>query len=341
MIQTKLAVLIAVVIALTHPFVAADDSHSEVRSKLVRALTDADAAVRERAAYRLGVLQWIGAIKPLTERLRVEKDERVRWEIINALGRFGDGAKASVPILIEIMKDPASLKPRGNMVNVVTNVMAVRTLNERAALTLSHIGVPAAAPLADLLGDRKLPKLVRLEAGHALVQMESDAKAVAPALATVLSDPDDEIRSQAIEALRAIGPGAARAVPALTRVLDDSSARVRLGAASALFAIDPKNALTVPRLVAGLREKDARTRWIATTELERVGPKAAAAVGPLIEVLKEKDPENRVAAARALGAIGRPAREAAHILAKVALEDSVERVREAAAEAAAQLRKQE
>jgi HEAT repeat protein len=70
-----------------------------------------------------------------------------------------------------------------------------------------------------------------------------------------LHNPDANVRTDAAEALAALGPEAAAAVPALVAALRDEDPNVRLAAASALGAIGMQGEVAIPALIEALRDK--------------------------------------------------------------------------------------
>lgn len=72
-------------------------------------------------------------------------------------------------------------------------------------------------------------------------------------LLSLLSDPDDQIRLQAVQILAGIGPEAEEAVPALRITLRDPNPLIRKWAARALGQIGPAAGPAVPELIEALR----------------------------------------------------------------------------------------
>jgi len=125
-----------------------------------------------------------------------------------------------------------------------------------------------------------------------------------PELAKALSDPEEEVRYEAAQALADKGEGAAPAVPALIHALADSSQDVRECAAVALGEIGQAASSAVPTLVRVL-ESDSyiHARMSAALALGKIGPSAAASVPNLVRVLDDANPGLRGRAAYALAQI--------------------------------------
>ena len=140
----------------------------------------------------------------------LDRDPKVRRVAANALGKIGPAARASVPLLIELLDD-----------DQVWNA---------AAEALGHIGDEAHAAV---------PKLV--EALHAmrfpLGPSESDA-----------DDYDPREYLSRLHALGGIGAQARVGVPAVLRLANFDDPEIRHAAVLALARIDPANPSVIPRL---------------------------------------------------------------------------------------------
>ncbi len=119
----------------------------------------------------------------------------------------------------------------------------------------------------------------RLQGIKALGLLGHDAGAAAPGLAKMLTNPNDEARSQAAYALARIGPTAASATPALIVALHDKIARVREASAYALGEIGTSAAAAIPALQAALSDANAKVRHQATLALQRIAGETTAGDG--------------------------------------------------------------
>lgn len=138
---------------------------------------------------------------------------------------------------------------------------------------------------------------IRAEAVDLLVDHPSPE--AVPQLIARLADADETVRSLAAEALEQLGRGAAPAIPALIRLSQDPSRFVRGSAIEALGAIGTPEAMSaLNRLLGG---PDAGPRAHAAEVLACFG---AAAVPALTRALDDGDAPVRRAAALALGEIG-------------------------------------
>jgi hypothetical protein len=153
----------------------------------------------------------------------------------------------------------------------------------------------------------------RPAAVRAIGAFGEDAGPAVGDIATVLADPDIQVRLAAAWALSQIGPKAAAALPALGKAVSDSNPRVRGLAALALMAMGPTAAPDVPELVAALSDPVAYVRAPVADALGAIGPAARMAVHPLAERLLAKDEQAGLvlsSIATALGDIGPEAKDA-------------------------------
>ncbi len=305
----------------------------EAVSTLLEGLKDKDSAVRAKAAFALGRCKDDKALGPLVDLLKSEKNGDARWSTIVALGQFGPKGKVAIPLLAQIVKDPASYQRRVP----ISDLMSDQTIANTAARSLGQIGPDSAIPLALVFNDPNCGSMSRLTAAWGLEQMGPNASPAVQTLIFLLHDHDIEVRQRAIRTLGKIGVGAKEAKQSLIICLDDLAPSARIGAAVALYQIDPMNEYTVIALIKGLKNNEPSMRFFAAQELEILGPKAHAAVGHLADALGDQDPEVRRMVARALERIGPPARAALPSLQK-ALKDQNQGVRESAAKAIKKIR---
>lgn len=179
----------------------------------------------------------------------------------------------------------------------------------------------AAPALASLLtkGDDE----VRLSAAVALGKIGKEA--VAP-VAKLLDGGDGDTRYYALAALGWIGPAANSTEPVVFKLLEDKNDSVRAKAAFALGHIgaDPKKA--VRPLLKLLIEKNEAVRGSAGAAL---GNFKEHAVPGLIEALQDDFMTMRLEAAKALGQIGPPAKSASDKLRTAAADPANEVAEEA------------
>jgi hypothetical protein len=166
-------------------------------------------------------------------------------------------------------------------------------------------------------------------------------KPAVPVLVNFVETSDRSIkRSNALWALREIGPQAAEAVPALIRMLNQRGEGEHPEAvANALGGIGPGARAAVPALAKLRADDDKRIRSAAARALSRIDPTVVAAVAALVEAL---DSDSEADACESLGRMGPVARAALPALeAKVRQWEKDERLRAAAAEAIKKIRGEE
>jgi HEAT repeat protein len=170
---------------------------------LIQGLHDPASIVRSRAATGLGKLRRNPheTVPALIGVLR-DSNESVQRAAGIALGQLGPEAKAAIPHLGARLTDVSSLRSRrfGGKCD--------EEPEEWAARALSNIGVEAAPALGEALTHEKAR--VRFQAALALERIGPEAKAAIPQLKKLLSDPATGVRTQAMDALKAIDPELAK-----------------------------------------------------------------------------------------------------------------------------------
>ena len=96
-----------------------------------------------------------------------------------------------------------------------------------------------------------------------------------PKLLQALRDEKAEVRGEAAQALRKMGP---EAVPALIEALRDPDVKVRQAAAQALVRADQGAQSAMPALIEALRDPEGEVRAPAAFALGRMGPEAMPAL---------------------------------------------------------------
>ncbi|MFQ5796483.1 MAG: HEAT repeat domain-containing protein [Candidatus Bipolaricaulia bacterium] len=168
---------------------------------LANALQNEDKLVRFHAAAALVMIgpDARDAIPSLTEALR-DESEGVRFTSAFVLGKIGPDAHDAVPGLIEVLRGDVDWRVR-----------------LRAAWALAEIGPDAMGPdtwdtvlqdaippLIEVLENMAAPAIMRQDAAFALGKIGPAAKDAIPALIEAVQDPDAEVRSAAVEALKKI-----------------------------------------------------------------------------------------------------------------------------------------
>jgi hypothetical protein len=131
------------------------------------------------------------------------------------------------------------------------------------------------------------------------------AAAAVSCLTEMLKAGDDDLQTQAADALGAVGPAAEAVVPALAdAVVQDHDRPLRKAAAGALGAIGRRPEAAVPALMDLLKAEDGSERITAAWALGRFGAEAGQAAGFLADMLQDGNCTVAEEAAYALGAIG-------------------------------------
>ena len=218
--------------------------------------------------------------------------------------------RARVMGLLELARnDPQALADNLKDRNKGVRLTACETLETLA----SRPAVPPPAALVALrqaLRDKDAE--VRLRAASVVLLFDPKSK---EALAIILSDlksDNNEARRKASAILedraKLIGPVI---IPALRAALADSEEDVRLDAIQALRELGPTTlAGVMPDLVVCLRDREWSVRMRAMYAIADVGAGAVGAVPRLIEALQDPNERVQVEAINTLGAIGPAARAA-------------------------------
>ncbi|MGD9634609.1 MAG: HEAT repeat domain-containing protein [Pirellulales bacterium] len=140
----------------------------------------------------------------------------------------------------------------------------------------------------------------------------------------MLTDPNPEIRREAIRTLSSDANSARTYLPEFTAALRDSDSSIRVAAALAIQRFDPQNAAHQPILESALRAGQGPV----FLEVGRAGRDAAWAVPTLLTLLDDRRPPIRALAAQTLGAIA-PAEEHVRAALQRSLRDENAAVRNA------------
>jgi HEAT repeat protein len=196
--------------------------------------------------------------------------------------------------------DPQIRAEAGPTLSSFSDVMDART---RLAATRA-VGALLADPDDD----------VRAQALFYLGTMDVEAREFLPGAYAALTDPDPQVRTSAVRAVKMIGPGRDGApTEVIGRLMHllvaDPAPRVREGAADCLGDADVRGTGTLDRyvvtaLIQALADPDAQVRHTVVFALGDLGAAAERAVWPLLQLA---DGEHREAVGFALRDIGTPA----------------------------------
>jgi len=288
-----------------------------------RLLSDTEASIRARAAEVLSKLgpDAAPAAEALGQALTVEKNDGVRYRLVEALIALEAAAKPAAPALLPFLSNksvPLSLR------------LQLPRLLARADPTSQ----PTVAALITASNDMDLT--FRLAAINALGLLDPmPTEALDRLLTLARSDPRWPIRQAALRALAWAGPRAKPIRGEVEAIAPGSLAELALWRTVILAAIDGQLASTANAIRAGLSDKSAAVRGAAAEALVLVGP-TVADVPALVKLLKESSSTVKEAAARCLAQLGPAAKEAVPPLTNL-LTDGDAGVRLAAIEALAQM----
>jgi HEAT repeat protein len=143
---------------------------------------------------------------------------------------------------------------------------------------------------------------MRQQAMWALSRLGPEAEHV-HAVAEMLEDKNEGVRSGAALNLGRMGSAAASAVPQLLSALHDDDQFVRIAVVRALGSICPQNDAVLAALSATLQDKSAMVRRRTLDTLGEIGPPARTLLPVVQEALHDSEPDVSRAAGDALAKI--------------------------------------
>lgn len=245
------------------------------QARLRQVLTDANAAARRKA---ITVIAGLGAAAtPLIPELAALLDdisEPVGLAAAYALGALGQPA---IPALIGAIADNDGENVDDARVFVDEGQNSELEMQARnAAHGLAAAGAPAVAAIIDAYAGAQ-PR-ARKYLAFALGEIQTEDPAAYNILVRATSDPDDNVRMNAVEAL-GLKTGTPQAVDALVAALDDEIDEVRFNAALALARLGPEAEPATDALIAALDDGNRYVPGYAIEALERIGtPRAQRAL---------------------------------------------------------------
>jgi HEAT repeat protein len=261
------------------------------------------------------------AAKTLAEGLASE-DAELRTMAAKMLGDFGSHPEIVGPALAAALQDSdprvighaldalAALGPK--ILPKVTDAIKNPKRRHFAAGLIYRLGpqaAPAVPAIIEALRETAANEddlLFRRQAQVALAAVGPEAKDAVPVLIDSLASDDQEVRGTACYALGKIGAGAAEAVPALEKHLEGSDGASHTAAVWALLQIRPGDqaleAKAVPLLVKALNHELELARAEAAACLGGIASAATPEIIAKLRGLAEKDPDDRVREAAAAAA---------------------------------------
>lgn len=178
-----------------------------------------------------------------------DSDERVRDNVVRALGEIQLLPEKAVKALIDCLKNDSSSLVRKDAIMSLLSLHAEEAVpslihllkgrddvSSSAAYALSELGLTNKAAIEPLLSLLEVPDVsTRINAGKALSVRGENAKAAIPHFIRFLSDPDDSIKEVAIIYLGRMKLELKKTIPALRRFVDNcESERLKTKATTVL-----------------------------------------------------------------------------------------------------------
>jgi len=279
----------------------------------IAATKSTDEAARLAAIQNLGTRGGAPAIAALTELLKSDSPI-TRAYAARALGTIGAPAKEATEGLIALLGDSdaavrrqavaaiAAIRP-GPKVTVPLFAKLMQDSDPGIRLRMMQAVADAKAAAVPTLIEALKNKAAAYWACLILRDIGADAVDAVPALVEKLTDPQPEIRREAVLALAAIGSPAAAAK--IVPLLKDESARTAATFALGVLGKIPADAEST--IQANAKSSDALLSTASLWALARVHPNDAnlkrTALTQIVARLKDQDPFVRTAAARALASL--------------------------------------
>ena len=335
---------------------------SEAVPALVEHVNDPDESPRSKAILTLGIIKVEDkdrdkVIKVLGQRLEIESQGPIRYDIAMVLIGFGKDAKGALPGLLHGAEDPTCFEVR--RVCLAALVLAGQTDKgpdphvTHALITAVRDDEPAAAVrLQGVMGLAQMgksadPDLLTHEVAVVRNRMKDRDKTVViwahfSMMALDKLDDDDikyltdaaksgpgaleRYRIQAIGALGMVGTKEKKVVPTLIDCLSEKdSPNIVAAACGALGTVGDPGAQAVKGVIeVGKDEKfDEQVRFQAIYALGAIGAKDRAAIPALIDLLADKDPNVVMTTCHALGYMEEPGAAAEQAITNLAHSDKV------------------
>jgi HEAT repeat protein len=277
--------------------------HKDAIPNVCRALrVDSSSAVRARAAVVIGGLRPNDikyADKTLVDALTVEKEARVKKEIIAAMSKFPDVCAQGVEPLTAALKDS----------DPAVKVAAAEALAQAGGKnkTMAQTAAPGLVPLL-----KDPDKAVRRAAIFALGRIRPEgASTIAETMAAMLgTEKDADMKRELITAMGLLAETSDPVVKALTAALSEPDDDVRRGSARVLGTFGTAAGSAVEELFKVLttdKVKDIRVDAVRAfgSALGPVGVKARLKdLRPLLDPAKQPDFEVRLALVEEIAALG-------------------------------------
>jgi uncharacterized protein (TIGR02996 family) len=252
--------------------------------RLTEVLDEPPSQRRTGAVLALAALAPAIAVPHLIEGLRTETSSHIVSSYLERIRAVGPAAVAAAPLLREMLRTDDGVSEYGDAV-----------ADALAAVT-GDAGIPDLVKQLDdqdpTFRRRTLRVLATFAGSH------PDARA---ALLSGLTDPDHEVRREALEQLgRVVRRGDDDIAEPLRPCLSDPDAEVRAGAAYILGGLKSSAAPAVPELIAAMRDPEENVRVAATATIDGMQHEEPRMLGALLAALDDPSAEVRRHAAHGL-----------------------------------------
>ena len=256
----------------------------------LEALKTGDSNIRTSAAIVLGegIFKDEEIVAALMEHVK-DPDVNARVEAIVSLGNWGEKGALAVPALAEVLADDSEV---GRGTDHFTS-----HVREYVMEALGNIGVKSAPATPAMI--KTLNNYSDTMATNMINAIEKIGPAALPYLIEGLKSSNNH-RGTIVVAIAYVGPEAAAALPEMEKVLSDPDEKVRNNTIQALGMM---KAPAVPVLIKALNSKYIDVIEQAAEELGNIGPEAKDAVPELKKAMNSKYAFARAKAVVALGKI--------------------------------------
>jgi HEAT repeat protein len=279
---------------------------TEVLPIIFEALKSQHLDVRRNAAWALGI---IAPMRNMKEFERLPKEQRLKWYTEKKAELYDE----TVPILLALLKDQDTLVRRTAAATlavmppqppeVARDPMLVlledpdQEVRAAALATLSLIRPVIPGVIAAIMGVLKKEatsvweQSTRSDAVRALGNLGATDPRVVPTLRDALSDPNQGIVTEAILALRKLGPPARDVFPQLAEIAKDQKQTpyIRSQALETLrqLGLEAADPLVISTLISLMQSQEAEVRLAALRQLGALGSAARAAIPELQKILSD------------------------------------------------------
>jgi HEAT repeat protein len=282
---------------------------------------------------------------PALSRVLYNDNFLVRQRAAVILAGFGPEARPAAPALVDLLQDNqfevqtaaenALIKIGDPVVPVIADALRKNDPQGRKLLVtfLGKLG-PAAAPvLVQVLRKDENP-YVRVSAASVLAGFHPVDPSLVPALVEALKDPNDGVRTSAIDALGQLASDAKAAIgPLIVSAHRDSEALNAQKSRQALDAIGPGSKDSLPGLIQGMKDSDAGIRKAIVVALGDANMPTDEALTLLNVALNDSDELVQAQAIEVTGLLSRKDPKAIPVLRRALSDNNSAQIRSAAIKA--------